>query len=127
MSADYPVPHHAAYCWLTGDVLNLGLPPEPGHDKGHTVVLPATLDGARRLLAILQHRQRQVREKRSLSVGTPAAPIQYDLDKMAAAMLSAESKRQEDRERAERKRERRAEEIAQARRADEVLADLGLL
>lgn len=130
--ADYPIPSHAAYVWLTGDTLQVGLPPTPGHDKGHTVTLPADARGAARLISILQARQRDARR----TIGTQGCPTQYDLDKIASAMVTEDQKRaarekremraaEADKKNAER-RERKLAELREIEAADALLEELGL-
>src|SRR5258708_23378695 len=39
MAEIYPVPKYAAYIWLTGNVLHIGLPPGEEAERGHTVAI----------------------------------------------------------------------------------------
>lgn len=74
----YPLPHYAASTWISGDKLFLCLPATRG-GKTHTIQLPADAKGMTVLLSILKERQQ---EGYAPTVGTKAAPVQYDIDKM---------------------------------------------
>lgn len=92
---DYPLPSYALSIWLAGDNIMLGVPPRDGETKPHTLVLPlakcgvAMNDWGTEALAInkgweaLLHILRERRKVGAHSaIGTPAEPVQYDLDKM---------------------------------------------
>lgn len=79
MTEHYPLPAHAAYVWLKGDTLMLSFPPTAGHDRGHTVALYADAHGMKVALSILKAR----RDESQLTVGTTAAPTQYQCDASA--------------------------------------------
>ena len=85
----YPLPSHAASIWATGKGLMLGLPPIEGHTHGHTIHLDlarlnipdgAEFAGWRVLLSILSERARA--KPKARTIGTRAAPTQYNLDGM---------------------------------------------
>lgn len=101
---DYPVPSFAAYIWLAGDKLMLGLPPREGHERGSTVAVPlakmetmrpigeweqehGTVDltryaatlGFHVLLETLRARER---EGRIPLLAKPGEPLQYNIDEM---------------------------------------------
>lgn len=80
MNDAYPLPAHAAYIWLAGPDLFLGLPPVPGGTKGHQVRLPANERGLSVALGILQERARAPGKPHH--VGTKGAPVQYDLEEV---------------------------------------------
>ena len=101
---DYPTPAFAAYIWLAGDKLMLGLPPRESHERGSTVAIPlakmettralgewelehqtvdltryaATL-GFHVLLDVLRARER---EGRIPLLAKPGEPLQYNIDEM---------------------------------------------
>lgn len=80
----YPTPHYAASIWISGDKLMLAMPSTvPGSDKGHTAVLPATADGLSVVMSILKERSR---EGYRPTIGTKAAPPQYDIDAILRSM-----------------------------------------
>lgn len=95
----YPVPAHAAHVWITNGALHLGLPPSGPDSRGTTVVIPldrcgivhnesglaprADQLGWQALLTTLQARTHQARPH---SIGTPGAPVQYDLDRVLKSM-----------------------------------------
>jgi hypothetical protein len=80
--SDYPLPSHACSVWLDGDTLWAAFPPRAGSDKGHKVHLTADEYGIKSLLTILRARQCDGRH----TVGTVAAPVQYDLETIAKTM-----------------------------------------
>lgn len=59
----------------------LELPPAEG-EHGHAVRLPLAGPWPQALLTILKEREREAGRK---SIGKPASPVQYDLDKILAA------------------------------------------
>lgn len=69
---DYPLPSHAVAIWFDGDGYSVRLPPEPGRDRGHIV----RLHDLSMLASIL--RERATAKVRT--VGTAAAPTQYQLE-----------------------------------------------
>jgi hypothetical protein len=92
----YPVPAFAAYVWLAGDRLMVGLPPGAGHERGHTVALPlakceversimgavpARVAGWATLLDLLKQRERA---GRIAPIGERSEPTQYQLDAVLA-------------------------------------------
>lgn len=110
-SADYPVPSFAAYIWLAGDKLCLGLPPADGRSRGHTVVIPlAKLNitrgqteweqengavdltrsvstvGFATLLQLLHQRER---DGRIAPIGARGEPTQYQLEAMMKALAGS--------------------------------------
>jgi hypothetical protein len=82
MSDSYPLPSYVTQTWVSGDKLFVCFPPTRG-DKSHTVQLPATPAGFAILGSLLQERSREGYEP---SIGTRAAPVQYDIDKMLRQM-----------------------------------------
>lgn len=103
--SDYPIPSHAAHIWVAGDAIFLGLPPFRG-DHGHTVQLPNTTKGLQVALATLRARA----ISREPTIGTRAAPAQYNVDEILKRVGA-------DREAAQK---RRIEE------ADDLLSEVGL-
>lgn len=106
MSDLYPLPKFAAYIWLVGDRLMLGLPPSEAAERGHTVVIPlsrmettrpigewehehGTVDlsryaatvGFTTLLDVLRERERA---GRVAPIGARSEPTQYQLDAILA-------------------------------------------
>jgi hypothetical protein len=84
MSDSYPLPSYVTQTWVSGDKLFVCFPPTRG-DKSHTVQLPATPAGFAILGSLLQERSREGYEP---SIGTRAAPVQYDIDKMLLRMTA---------------------------------------
>lgn len=85
----YPVPSYAAHLWVVGDQIKLGLPPLEQNQQSHTVSMPFTIAGMQALLMILRDRERQrVRQ----TVGTKAAPTQYNVEEMLKLMKKAPKK-----------------------------------
>jgi hypothetical protein len=85
MSEAYPLPAHAAYIWVAGADLFLGLPPVPGGTKGHQVRLPATDRGLAVALDILRERARAPGVPHRYGghvIGTKGAPVQYDIEEV---------------------------------------------
>lgn len=92
---DYPLPSHAASIWLTGEALFLALPGTNGA-RGHTVRIPrgrceapgdiAALSGWSVLLELLRQRMHAAEEGTRASIGTRAAPVQYDIDGMLRSL-----------------------------------------
>lgn len=79
----YPLPDYAATIWSEGHQLVLCLPPIAGQTRAHTVKIPANASG----MLILSHVLRARAERPSAAtVGTSAAPVQYDIDAMLAAV-----------------------------------------
>jgi hypothetical protein len=91
---DYPLPSFAAYVWLEGHELVLGLPPRAEHERGHQVRIPlekcsvecsswgsplARQLGWKALLDILRERARAGQRDR-FHVGTRADPTQQMLE-----------------------------------------------
>lgn len=81
--SDYPAPSYAASIWTVGDTIHMTLPPVYGQEKGHSVVFPNSPAGWLAINSILRDRERQERRR---AIGTRAAPVQYDIDKMVQAM-----------------------------------------
>lgn len=76
MANDYPVPNYAAYIWLNGSSLCLGLPgPGPG---ASLATFPNTTQGLALALNVLRARERQPNE---LRLGHQSAPTQWEIDK----------------------------------------------
>lgn len=80
--SDYPIPAHAAYVWLVGDRLFIGLPSQHGDVRSHTVTLPATTAGYMTLTDILRKRD----SDRAPRITAPASPTGHQLNKVLAAM-----------------------------------------
>jgi hypothetical protein len=55
MSEIYPIPKFAAYIWLTGDSLAIGLPPGDEAERGHTVLIPLAKLSALRPIGDWEH------------------------------------------------------------------------
>lgn len=86
MSEPYPIPSHAAHIWIAGDnKLTVAFPPLPGHEKGHTTLLPCTEDGIKVLRSILAERAEGFTSGRA-TIGTKGSPTQYNLAEMIKAM-----------------------------------------
>lgn len=68
-----------------GDLLRLRLDPLPGHTVEQTLTFPADQRGMTLILAILRQREQMV-NKMSMTIGTAAAPVQYDIDEMLKKM-----------------------------------------
>jgi len=82
MSDEYPLPAHAAYIWLRGDQIFLGLPPLPGNRHGHTVHFTADERGIQIMLDILRARS----FTQTSGIGTRGAPVQYDIEQIRKVM-----------------------------------------
>lgn len=89
-----------------GETLWVSFPPTIGK-RGHTIHLPATVDGLALALGILRERQTSAN-----TVATLGAPVQYDIERIAEALDNYSTT-------AGRKRK-------EAAVADELLKDLGL-
>lgn len=86
MSEPYPTPGYAAQVWLGPDnKLTVAFPPLPGHEKGHTTLIPCTEDGASLLRQILAQRAKGY-DDHSATIGTKASPTQYNIEAMIKAM-----------------------------------------
>jgi len=81
---DYPCPSHACMVWLAGDQLMVRFPPSLGHDKHHVVSFEADERGIAALTSVLRARAKH----QALTVGTPGAPTQTDVNRLRA-MASA--------------------------------------
>lgn len=110
---DYPVPAHAAYIWLAGDTIYLGLPSLTGSEKGHTIHAQANPTGLLALLSILRSRA----SGQSKGVGTKADPTQYNLEAVLASLRTRSDLDHEDRVKAK---------AEATKEADELLKELGL-
>lgn len=108
LASEYPVPRQAAYIWLVGDTVYLGLPSLHG-EKGHTVTLPATVPGLLTLLALLQERSRN----RKAFIGERADPTQHQVEAMLKEIRRAGEVRHQ-------------QTKAEAAETDALLAELGL-
>lgn len=103
-AGEYPLPTFAAYIWLAGDTLMLGLPPSEGNSRGHQVAIPAanlctsreltdrersdgvlSLDRSvktRGFIALLDVLRERAREGRVPKLGTRGEPTQYNLEEV---------------------------------------------
>lgn len=113
---DYPLPSHAVAIWFDGDGYSVRLPPEPGRDRGHIV----RLHDLSMLAGILRERA----TSRHLTVGTPAAPTQAQLD-MARSQFEATKWLKENKPK--RPESRKAPPPRSQRVTELNLEDLGLL
>jgi hypothetical protein len=68
-------PSHAIAIWTEGDTIQVRFP-----DR-QLVAIPVT--EWPRLFTILKHREDSVTKRRPMTVGTLAAPVQYDIDAIA--------------------------------------------
>jgi hypothetical protein len=73
------IPSHACSVWIAGDKIWAAF---PGQGTTHSVHVPADEAGIKILLGILRARQIDGRH----TVGTAAAPVQYDLETISKAM-----------------------------------------
>jgi hypothetical protein len=89
---DYPVPQHAAYIWIRGDELYLGLPPLPGNNQGHTVHFKADERGVQIILDILRSRSTNLHSY----IGSKGAPVQYDLEQVRKIMARKKAEKEKD-------------------------------
>lgn len=65
--------------WTTGDEIHLSIPsPEPGA-RAHVVVMPNNEKGWAVIATLLRDREHSEQQP---YLGTRAAPVQYDIDKM---------------------------------------------
>ena len=106
----YPLPSYAASIWLEGDTVWLGL---PGETRGHSVPVPATVEGLAQVLRILASREKAQRA----TIGTDAAPTRHMIEQAIAR-----------REKFRREREAKAEAKATPKPSiDDTLRELGLI
>lgn len=89
---DYPVPQHAAYVWIVGDELFLGLPPLPGNAQGHTVHFGADERGIKIILDVLRSRSTSLRSY----IGTKGSPVQYDIEQIHKIMGKKRAEKEKD-------------------------------
>lgn len=80
--SDYPLPDYAASIWLIGDEIALCLPAQVEGARAHTIQLPATDKGMVALMTILRDRARASNR----TIGTKAAPVQYDVEALLRGM-----------------------------------------
>jgi hypothetical protein len=71
-------PSHAIAIWTEGDTIQVRFP-----DR-QLIAIPVT--EWPRLFTILKHREDSVTKRRPMTVGTRAAPVQYDIDAIAKAV-----------------------------------------
>jgi hypothetical protein len=115
-------PNQAVAIWTEGDTIQVRFP-----DR-QLIAIPVV--EWPRLFTILKHREDSVTKRRPMTVGTLAAPVQYDIDKVAKlmkendAMLAdkANGKAAANRERLLRKDRK----MQASKEADELLALAGL-
>jgi hypothetical protein len=69
-------PSHAVAIWLEGDKIMVRFP-----DRQLVMY-----DSPIQLMLTLQHRADSIKRKRPMTVGTEAAPVQYDIDTVALAL-----------------------------------------
>lgn len=85
-SEPYPIPSYAAQVWLAGDnKLTVAFPPLPGHEKGHTTLIPCTEDGIKVLRSVLAARAEGF-STGAAHIATKGSPTQYNLAEMIKAM-----------------------------------------
>lgn len=106
--SDYPLPSHAISVWLAGDTLWARFPPTTPGGKGHSAPFPATPEGFALALSILRER---ATANYTMTIGTRAAPVRYDLEKIAQALKEGTTYAKKKREKEE---------------ADEFLKEIGL-
>lgn len=90
---EYPLPSYAAYIWHSGDALHILMPPSTEGGKSNTIRIPLERTGVEHnqwgqplpsqrgwkfLLDTLLARS----TSDQFTIGTPAAPTQYDLDEI---------------------------------------------
>lgn len=116
MSISYPLPANAAHIWTVGETVFLGFPPTDGHERGHSVFFEINIASLRKIAArkideetgraleamssadrkslisvitilhLLHEREQASREKTLETIGTPSAPVQYDLQAIMEAL-----------------------------------------
>lgn len=72
-------PSHAVAVWLEGDAIMVRFP-----DR-QVVAMQSPIQ----LMIVLKHREDATKRRRPMTVGTEAAPVQYDIDTVAASLKSA--------------------------------------
>lgn len=82
----YPPPSHALMIWLGPDGnWMVAIPPLPGSDKGHTLMVPASPQGMRVIDTIMKER-RVAFGRPTAKIGHKASPTQYDLREIEKAL-----------------------------------------
>lgn len=105
MPESYPIPDYAVSIWVAGDDLLVAFPGQGAEGRGHTVRLPASATGLATAITILKDRQRA----KSLRLGQPGTPTQYELEAGYADFLARLKLRKEQREAKEKAKRERAE------------------
>ena len=81
----YPPPSYAGTVWLTPEGLRLGLPATLG-ESGHTILLPLKPGSFEVMVSILRERARYADDRANRTIGSRAAPVQYDIEGILRAM-----------------------------------------
>lgn len=106
MTELYPLPSYGLSIWLTGDTLNIAIPPAADGTRQHTICLPLakcsieTTEGGsilgrqRGWLVLLELLKSKEREKRNpnAKIGNASAPVKYDIEQMLVGMKKFDTK-----------------------------------
>ena len=84
----YPAPSYAAMVWYTPEGIRIALPAALG-ETGHSILLPLKEASWGVMLGILRERARFADERSARTIGTRAAPVQYDIEAILRAMGSS--------------------------------------
>lgn len=118
---DVEMPSYGVGLWIEGDRFAIRFPDQ------QLVYIP--LSETTRLVSVLRHRESLYRAKGRATIGTKGAPVQYDIDIIAEALLRQEREAKAA-EKAARERKalmRRVAKRQAEKEADELLTLVGLV